>query len=400
MRVLHVLHTSLPHVCGYSIRSDQILSNQQRHGIHVAVVTSAQQPASPMLEENLSGIGYYRTSCPVLLRSPIRELQLMWALKKRLSGVIDDYRPDIVHAHSPILVGLPAYLAANRKGIPFVYEVRDLWENASVDRGKFTVGSMPYNLARSLETWLLRRADAVVTIGKALQDELRGRTTRDVIVTQNGTDPDAFQPLVPQASWQHEWNPDNKQIIAYVGSFQPYEGLDILIKSVRHILHKLNDVRVLIVGDGPERIQLESLARNEGVQANVVFTGRIPHQRVKEIYAIADLLVYPRIDTLTTRLTTPLKPLEALSMEKAVIASNLPAIKELVSHGKTGILFKPGDAEDLATKAVELLLNPDLRKELGKRGRTMVLQERQWSTSVAKYEPLYKGLIAARQRHE
>ena len=391
-RILHVLHTSFPHLCGYSIRSDQILALQVQAGMDVAVVTSAQQPV-PNADEQQAGITYYRTPTPGLMRSPVRECQLMWSLFKRLVSVIRVVKPDLVHAHSPVLVGIPAYLAARWSRKAFVYEVRDLWENASVDRGKFSTGSVFYRVARFLETWLLRRADSVFTIGEALRGELAQRTTRPVTVIPNGTNPDAFVPAQPEPSWIETWNPQHREIIAYIGSFQPYEGLAVMIRAIRPIVGRRPMAHLLIAGDGPERAVLEKLAQDEGVANHVTFVGRVPHHRVKEIYAISDLLVYPRIETLTTSLTTPLKPLEALSMEKAVLASNLPAIRELITDQVTGRLFKPDDPVELADRAVELLEHPELREQYGKAGRKMVLRERTWAGSVAKYGPEYSRLI-------
>lgn len=397
MRVLHVLHTSFPHVCGYSIRSDRILSLQREMGMEVAVVTSAQQ-LDAASDEVLNGIPHFRTPNSRLVRSPVREVQLMCALSRRMATVIDQVRPEIVHAHSPVLVGLPAYFAAKRRRLPIVYEVRDLWENASVDRGKFAAGSVPYRAARALETWLLRRADAVVTIGETLRDELQGRAGRNIAVTPNGVDPDVFRPLEPKPEWQREWNPGGNQVIAYVGAFQPYEGLDLLVKAMRLIAARRDRIHLLVVGNGPERSELEKLVEVEELRAHVTFTGRLLHSRVKEIYAVADLLVYPRIATLTTQLTTPLKPLEALSMQKAVLASDLPAIRELISDQATGILFEPGNPADLAEKALKLLGDPPMRVRLGSEGRSWVLQQRRWDLSVAKYKPIYLGLLADRGR--
>lgn len=393
MHILHVLHLSLPFVCGYSIRSEQILTLQRKMGIQVSVLTSAQQPEA-LLDAVLDGIAYFRTPPRRLMRSPIREWQLMSALFRRIGAVLEKVRPDIVHAHSPILVGLPAYLAARRRGLPFVYEVRDLWENASVDRGKFAAWSLSYRAARALETWLLRRADAVVTIGETLRDELQGRTTRDVVITANGADPEVFRPIDPDPEWRRQWNSQGDQVVAYIGSFQPYEGLEILIHAMKPIVVQRNRVHLLIAGDGPERAGLQALVAKEGLANHVTFTGRLPHGRVKEIYAVADLLVYPRIATLTTQLTTPLKPLEAFAMQKAVLASNLPAMRELVSHEETGLLFEPGNAAELAKQALRLLGDPALRVKLGRAARQWVAQHRLWESSVARYEPVYAGLLS------
>src|SRR6266480_5859840 len=270
MRILHVLHLSLPFVSGYSIRSEQILSIQRRMGMEVSVVTSAQQPDAPS-DAVLDGVPHFRTPPLRLMHSPIREIQLMYALLRRIASAIEEARPEIIHAHSPVLVGFPAYFAAKRHGLPFIYEVRDLWENASVDLGKFAAWSVSYRAARSLETWLLRRADAVVTIGETLRDELQGRTKRNVAVTSNGADPEAFCPMEPDPEWRREWNSGDDQVIAYVGSFQPYEGLEILIRAMRQIVAQRDRVHLLIVGDGPERTGLEALVEKEKLQRQVTF---------------------------------------------------------------------------------------------------------------------------------
>src|ERR1051326_3185946 len=109
MRVLHVLHTSLPFICGYSIRSDYIFRCQREQGMEVAVVTSAQHPNGEILQEEIEGIPFWRTPSPQGKQFPIlREAKLMRTLKQRLETVAGTWKPDIIHAHSPMLVGLPA----------------------------------------------------------------------------------------------------------------------------------------------------------------------------------------------------------------------------------------------------------------------------------------------------
>ena len=236
--------------------------------------------------------------------------------------------------------------------------------------------------------------DAVFTIGETLRAQLEPRARQAVTITPNGADTDAFAPTLPDAAWQQRWNPGGGPLISYIGSFQPYEGLDVLIRALPAIVARIADVRVLIVGDGPERANLQRLADTLGVAPQVRFVGRVPHAQVREIYAVADLLVYPRLDTLTTRLTTPLKPLEALAMEKAVLASDLAAMRELVTHGETGCLFEPGNPAALARAAVELLQDAPRRLRLGKQGRLVTVAERTWQQSVAQYLPVYQKLLA------
>ncbi len=399
MRVLHVLHMSLPFMAGYTIRSDYILRYQREHGMTPAVVTSAQQMSGATLHEEINGICYWRTPELSGKQPPgVRELRLMHALEGRVGAAIREHRPDVVHAHSPMLVGLPALIAARKAGLPLVYEVRDLWENASVDRGKFAEGSAQYRMARGAETLVFKQADAVVTICEALRNEIAPRVgNRDALaVVANGVDSDRFTPReAPPAAWER-WRLGGKKVIGYVGTFQPYEGLQTLIEAIRDIAREVPEAHVVITGAGGQENELRACARERGVEHLVTFTGRVPHDEVFNIYAMASLMVYPRIRTRVTELTTPLKPLEAMSMARAVMVSDVPAMGELVRYGETGFVFKAGDAADLTKQCVEILKKPDLLAEVGRSAREWILKERQWPTLLSRYAGIYERAVAGR----
>jgi PEP-CTERM/exosortase A-associated glycosyltransferase len=396
MRVLHVLHTSLPYICGYAIRSDYIIRFQQELGIEPAVVTSAQHPNGELAREEINGVQHART--PMLKGKQLpgaREWQLMRALRKQIDASIREWRPQLIHAHSPMLVGLPALAAARAHGLPFVYEVRDLWENASVDRGKFRDGSAPYRVAQGMETRVLAKADAVVTICEKLRDELAPRTGHPdrLAVVGNGVDTASFQPLAPTQANRTRWGLEGKRVIGYVGTFQPYEGLETLLEAMPRILERQPAAHLLITGSGGEEQRLRVRTTELGLNPHVTFTGRLPHHEVKEAYALADLMVYPRLMTRTTAITTPLKPLEAMAMGKPVIVSDVPAMHELVRPGETGLLFRAGDRADLADKCALVLSEPARCDELGRCARNWVLAERQWPMLVARYGAIYASAM-------
>jgi PEP-CTERM/exosortase A-associated glycosyltransferase len=400
VRVLHVLHTSLPFIAGYTIRSDYIIRHQAERGMRPAVVTAAQHPNGDTLHEDIHGISYWRTPEPAGKKVPlVRELLLMRALEVRVEDAIREWRPDVVHAHSPMLVGLPALAAARRFGLPMVYEVRDLWENASVDRGKFAEDSPPYKAARGLESVVFKYADATVTICESLRNEIapRVRSQDALFVVGNGVDSDKFAPReAPLSAWER-WGLSGKKIIGYVGTFQPYEGLQTLIASIGDIAKQVPEAHVVITGAGGQEMELKAFAKEKGLESKVTFTGRVPHDEVFNIYAMASLLVYPRILTRTTALTTPLKPLEAMAMARAVMVSDVPAMGELVRYGETGFVFKAGDTADLAKRAVEALKDPARLAQVGKNAREWIVKERQWPTLLSQYEKVYEKAIAARR---
>lgn len=392
MRVLHAVHTSLPFLCGYSIRSGCILRCQRDAGLEVAVVSSAQHPNGEALQEEIEGVPHWRTVPPSGRQLPlVREWRLMRALERRLEEVAREWRPDLIHAHSPMLVGIPALRVARRLGVPLVYEVRDLWENASVDRGKFREGSPQYRAARAAETYVLRRADAAVTICEKLREELAPRVGRPdrLFVVGNGVDLAQFDRPADGDAARERRGLVGKRVIGYIGTFQPYEGLGLLIEVMPDVLKAVPEARLLIVGAGGEEERLKALARERKLDAAVTFTGRVPHEEVASLYAAADLLVYPRVLTRTTALTTPLKPLEAMAMRKPVLVSDVPAMAELVQPGVTGLSFRAGDREELARRVVELLKDADLRDRLGLGGREWIERERQWPRLVREYRRVY-----------
>ena len=403
LRILHVLHNSLPLLCGYSIRSGAIVSHQRSQGLDPIVVTSSRQPESVEARvEFIDGTPHFRTQAHAEPALPIlRERALMRRLQERVEQVIGETRPHIVHAHSPVLVGLPALLAARKHGLPFVYEIRDLWENASVDRGKFRHNSPLYRLARGLETYVLRRADAVVTICDALRWDVttRVRDPRKVFVVGNGVDTTVFDPASVKVAteFRRQWRLEGKRVIAYVGTFQPYEGLDLLIRAMPAIRAGASNAHLLIVGGSAG----ESTAVEQELQArvaslalgpHVTFTGRVPHVLAKNAYAMADIVVCPRLLTRTTALTTPLKPLEAMSLGRALVISDVPGMRELVHDGETGATFPAGDVDGLARVCLRLLEDPALRRALGERAHAWVVEHRQWATLVARYHDIYAPL--------
>lgn len=362
-------------------------------------ITSAQHENAVEDREVVNGIRYRRTRSVRRIRAPLaREWFLMRALERAISRAIEEFSPAVVHAHSPMLVALPALRAARKAGLPLVYEVRDLWENTSVDLGKFTHGSLRYRLARAGDSFVLGRADAVVTICQSLRQAVESRVARDdrLYVVDNGVDSARFTARTPEVGGPDRWRLRGQAVVAYVGTFQPYEGLDLLVEAVEEVVRARPTVRLMIVGEGAMEGFLRGRIAQRGLEHAITLTGRLSQEEVVQVYAAADVLVYPRRLTRTTAVTTPLKPLEAMAMSKAVLAADVPALRELVEPGVTGVVFRPGDAGDLARQLTTLLDCPELRQRLGASARTWVAGTRDWSTLVGRYHGIYGAVLRSR----
>ncbi|MDO9454764.1 glycosyltransferase family 4 protein, partial [Nocardioides sp.] len=152
-------------------------------------------------------------------------------------------------------------------------------------------------------------------------------------------------------------------------------------------------VRLLVVGDGPDRARLARLA--DGLPAT--FTGAVPPDDVRRWLLAADVSCLPRLDLPVTRLVPPLKPVEAMALGRPVVASDLPPLAELVRHGDTGLLVRPGDPEALAAALRTLAVDADMRHRLGRAAAQHVATTHTWSAVAATYTDLYARLIHQRE---
>ena len=396
MRVLHILDHSLPLHSGYTFRTLSILQEQRNLGWETWHLTTPKQIGSEADEEECDGWHFFRTRAATNTAMPvIRELALMRQVKHRLEEVVERVKPDILHAHSPVLNVIPALRVGRRLGIPVVYEVRAFWEDAAVDHGTNREWGVRYRLTRALETWAMRRADYVTTICDGLKTDIfaRGISEQRVSVIPNAVDPASFpaDPR-PDVDLKSQLGLEGNTIVGFIGSFYAYEGLDLLLQAFPLMLERLPRMRLLLVGGGPEELALKALARSLGVADKVVFAGRVAHDQVHRYYSIVDLFTYPRHSMRLTELVTPLKPLEAMAQTRLVVASNVGGHRELIRDGETGMLFTAGDPVSLADTVVAILADPAKSRRISQQGRLFVEQERNWKSSVRRYQPVFERL--------
>ncbi len=398
IRTLHVLDHSIPLHSGYTFRTVALLRGQRALGWETFHLTSPKQGEASVPFEDVDGLRFYRTPIAkgTLARIPVgKELVLMKHLERRLEEVARDVRPDIIHAHSPVLNALPAIAVARKLDIPMVYEIRAFWEDAAVDHGSTTEGSLRYRATRKLETRAIQQADHVFTICEGLRVDIlaRGIQPDKVTVIPNAVDIASFSlASPPDPELQRNLGLTGKTVIGFVGSFYAYEGLDLLLEALPAITGKRPDIGVLLVGGGPQEANLRQQAEKLGLKDVVVFAGRVPHQEIGRYYDLINILAYPRRPIRLTELVTPLKPLEAMAQGQLFVASDVGGHKELIEHKRTGILFKAGDRQALAEAIVDLLNNRQCWPELKANGRQFVENVRNWRNSVANYRSPYLTL--------
>jgi PEP-CTERM/exosortase A-associated glycosyltransferase len=397
-RILHVLDHSLPLHSGYTFRTRAILRAQIAKGWEVRGITGRRHAAAGPEQEEVDGLTFHRTPGEATGGNPlIREWRDISAHAEAIDVLVRQWRPDVIHAHSPVLNALAAQKVAKRHGLPLIYEIRAFWEDAAVGNGTGTEGSPRYWLTRQLETHAVRNADAVAVICEGLRGDLiaRGIDPAKIIVSPNGVDLDQFGDPVPRdPTLTAKLGLEGADVVGFIGSFYDYEGLDDLIAAMPRLVRARPKAKLLLVGGGPMEQALRDQALASPFSDHIVFVGRVPHDQVEHYYAQVDVLAYPRKAMRLTELVTPLKPLEAMAQGRLVAASSVGGHRELIEDGVTGTLFAPDDPQAIAAALAGLLADRsgwDMRRATA---RAFVERERNWSSNILRYEPVYQMLLA------
>lgn len=395
-RVLHVLDHSLPLHSGYTFRTRAILTAQAAMGLEVRGITGLRHTAPGPDVEEAEGLTFHRTRGPVSGPPGLREWREISRLADAIVALAQDWRPDLLHAHSPALCGMAAVMAGKRLGIPVVYEIRAFWEDAAVSNGTGREGDLKYRLTRALENRVVARADSVVTICKGLKDDLVSRGVRadKIWLSPNGVDLELFGTAAQSdPALAAELGLGDGPVIGFIGSFYDYEGLDDLIDAMPALLKRLPDARLLMVGGGPMADALHAQAQASPARGAIRFVGRVPHSEVERYYALVDVMAYPRKKSRLTDLVTPLKPLEAMAQDKLVAASDVGGHRELIADGVTGTLFAPDDPAACAAALAALLEDCDSWDARRVAGRAHVANAHNWSQNVHRYQDVYQAAL-------
>jgi len=393
LRILHVLDHSLPLHSGYTFRTLAILREQRARGWTTLHLTTPKQGACAAEDETCDGWHFHRTP-NAGNDGLVAQMRLTGA---RLQRIVRAERPDVIHAHSPVLNALPSLWVGRRTGVPVVYEMRASWEDAAVDHGTTTEGSLRYRVSRALESFALRRADQITTICEGLRRDIASRGIPDdrVTVIPNAVDVAAFRfGAAPDPGLRRSLGLEGATVLGFAGSFYAYEGIALLIEAARRMLPRHPALRVLLVGGGPQEDKLKAQVAEAGLADRVVFAGRVPQADVQRYYDLIDVLAYPRQSMRLTELVTPLKPLEAMAQGRMFVASDVGGHRELVRDGVTGFLFPAGDVAALEAALEAMLARRAQWPQIRAQARRFVESERTWANSVARYDDVYRRALA------
>jgi glycosyltransferase involved in cell wall biosynthesis len=254
--------------------------------------------------------------------------------------------------------------------VPFFLEVND----ATVIERSRPLILKP--IAKAVERWVLKRASVVYTITdhfKSLLIEAHNIPEAKIHVTPNAVDPARFQKIDGSIT-RRRLGIRSETVLASTGAFVHWHGLDFLVESTRELLATEN-MHILLVGDGPVRQGIESLAKRYGVNDRITFTGFVSSEMVPSYLALADIFVIPD----SNRHCSPVKLFEYMAMGKPIVAPAYDPIKAIIADGFDGVLFRPKDAADFQRSLTRILHDPAFAASLGNAAEKKVYGNHTWN---------------------
>lgn len=398
--VMYVATNSLPHTgSGYAQRTHSILKALTNEGWVVKALTRVNYPLNignlaADLQDSVDGITYERCLPFPAQHDFTGRIQQQ---AEDLLARVKKYNSSVLHTTTDFSNGLAVKAVAEATGIPWIYEVRgqlaDTWLST---RPAGSETSERYQLFEERESYVARHADHVFTLGETMKQNLirSGVDESKISLLPNGIGDEFLEEPIDRAEARRHLGLDPEAFYAgTVSSLVPYEGLSTVLRAVARLADEFEILRLLIVGDGIDRENLIKLAQELGIESRCEFPGRVPREQAHLYHASLNTFVVPRVDSSVTRSVTPLKPVEALASRVPVLASDLPALRELIIEGENGHLVQPENVEDWATNLRMMILEPLRAQNMGKSGREFVLSSRTWVQNARSIIAVYERVI-------
>lgn len=402
-RILYNAASSLPyHASGYATRTHGIVKGIHDAGYDIHVMTRKGYPGD-------TGLIPYNNGQEVIDHIPYtydtgkgegqHHIPLHDYIEKSAEYLVQrgkKLKPALIHTASNYMCGMAGVEAARRLGIPSLYEMRGLWHVTRASKEPEYAHTDHFALAQKMELETAKACDHILSITVALKEWLmeHGLPEHKISIAPNAVDLEKFSLTPYDEAYAKTLNLQGKMVIGYIGSFVHYEGLDLLIHALSLLKPFLREKVVLLwAGRGPALNDLFALAKEKGVFEMIHFLGLRPFAEVQKIYSIVDLCVFPRRDLPICEIISPLKPFEAMAMEKAVLVSSVRPLREIVDSEHTGLVFEKDNVDDLVQQLERFLLDKDLRIRCGKGGRQWIETTRNWKNIASSIANLYNKII-------
>ena len=399
--VLYCLHQSVPNATnGYSTRSHGVAKGLLNAGFRVHCVTRPGFPWDTVSsgvgkgchEQIIDNISYYAEAGWPLNKTPLdhylAQAADLFFRRAQLTG------SELIVAASNHITGLPALMAARRLGVPFVYEVRGLWEVTQASVQPDWNHSDRFRLMRTLEQQVCKEADQIITITDELSRELQAWGVRAdrISIVPNAVDINAFPVAEPDPEIIRELGlRHGTPVIGYAGSIVAYEGLELLIEALALMKQRGQDFVFVLVGDGKAFESVKNRATALSISEQCRFVGRVAFDQVQRYISCMEIMPVPRLSSSVTEMVSALKPLEAMAMGKAVVLSDVSPHRPMAGeNAERALLFEKDSAASLSAALQHLIDHPSDRQRLGLAARAWIEHERTWNQVTNRYADALK----------
>lgn len=374
MKIAQLSPYFYPHLGGVESHVLELSKQLKKQGHEVFVVTTRLEGTDP--EDTVEGVPVKRVKpLSILFSTPIVPGVNKLLLK-------EDF--DILHSHTPPpLMSFSGVRAAQKKDVPFVLtyhcdlEIPNVFGPLLVALYQQTFGA-----------YTVSKADKLITTTTTYGATSKAVWYKDAEIIPNAVDAERFHPSNEGKEVREELGIGDKKMVMYVGRIVYHKGLEYFVKSAKYLQDE--DVQHVLVGTGDFRPELENIIKKEGLEDDVVFAGRVPNEKLPDYYAAADVFVLPSVSRLEA---FGIVALEAMASSVPVVISDIPGVREVIVEGEHGLLAEPMDSKDLAGKIRTLLHNPDMAKNMGKRGRKRVEGRFTWKKVAGDIEEVYGSLV-------
>jgi len=363
------------------------------HQIHLVAINKMNEQKD---EEKILGIHVHRQKS--------LHLPVIWAnyeanrllISLRILKAAIRYGCDAIHVHD-LPMALPSLIVARILNKPvvvdlhenypemFYYDYKRRW------KGKKSIRSLRTKLMKLEEKLVVRNASHIIAVVEEMKNRLvsMGAQDKKITVISNTADISKMRRLSINNA-EDSLSPGFK--LVYVGGISHHRGLHTLITAVKHIVDKIPNIHLYLVGDGVAKESLIELTHQLGLESHVTFAGHQPFEKAMRYVIQSDACVIPYVSYPQTKASFPHKLTQYMYFKKPLIVSNVKSLKRIVESKKCGVVFKAEDSHDLAQKTMEIYEKPERAKIMGNNGHKAVMEEYNWETDGKKLIQLYQGI--------
>lgn len=326
---------------------------------------------------------------PGLIKIPgLSRLSAAFTQYLEIQKTIKEKNIDAVVLYGVATNGLQTTYLARKFNIPVVFRSIDILNQL-----------VPYpalrRLTRILEKKIYSKVDAIATLTPKLSDYVieRGGEEAKVKLLPMPVDTNLFRPSPDSTELRQKWQLNGKdQVIVFIGTLFEFSGLDILIPHFNEVVKQVPEAKLLIVGDGPQRLKLEKIINELGLQRQVTITGFQPYQTMPQYINLATVCINPFLITDATRDIFPGKIVQYLACGKAVIATALPGMRAVIPGEGQGVIYAD-NADEVAIRIISLLKSAEHRQQLGQAGLSYVSQRHSYDRIAGELESILQQVI-------